>query len=82
MVEHAGHGGLVQAALVECAMKTALITSGNGGLGYECARSLAINHDWGILVACRNSREAEPAWRISQTSNSRRYKLLGKEDCT
>ncbi len=40
-------------------MKTVVITGGNRGLGYECARVLAQTHDWHIIVACRNPQQAE-----------------------
>jgi NAD(P)-dependent dehydrogenase (short-subunit alcohol dehydrogenase family) len=40
-------------------MQSAIITGGNRGLGYECARSLAKMQDWRLIIACRNPEKAE-----------------------
>ncbi len=42
-------------------MKTVVITGGNRGLGYECARVLARTHDWHIIVASRDPQQAASA---------------------
>ncbi|MDR3578108.1 MAG: SDR family NAD(P)-dependent oxidoreductase [Anaerolineaceae bacterium] len=42
-------------------MNTAIITGGNRGLGFECARTLAKMHDWRLIIACRNPQAAEAA---------------------
>jgi NAD(P)-dependent dehydrogenase (short-subunit alcohol dehydrogenase family) len=42
-------------------MKTVIITGGNRGLGYECARNIARDKDWQIVVACREPQEAQDA---------------------
>jgi len=42
-------------------MKTVIITGGNRGLGVECARVLAQNKDWHIVIACRDPQHAQPA---------------------
>jgi NAD(P)-dependent dehydrogenase (short-subunit alcohol dehydrogenase family) len=36
-------------------MNTAIITGGNTGLGFECARALAETHDWHVVIACRDA---------------------------
>jgi NAD(P)-dependent dehydrogenase (short-subunit alcohol dehydrogenase family) len=40
-------------------MKTVIITGGNRGLGYECARNIARDKDWYVIIACRDPREAQ-----------------------
>jgi NAD(P)-dependent dehydrogenase (short-subunit alcohol dehydrogenase family) len=40
-------------------MNTAIITGGNRGLGYECARSLAKMNNWRVIIACRDPQNAE-----------------------
>ena len=42
-------------------MKTVIITGGNSGLGYHCALQLALDPEWYIVLACRNSVKAEEA---------------------
>jgi NAD(P)-dependent dehydrogenase (short-subunit alcohol dehydrogenase family) len=42
-------------------MKTVIITGGNRGLGYECARTIASEKDWQILIACRSPGDARQA---------------------
>ena len=43
------------------ATKTALITGGNSGLGFQCARRVAADPSWHIVLACRDSARAEAA---------------------
>lgn len=42
-------------------MNTAIITGGNTGLGFECARALAENHDWHVVIACRDAEKGREA---------------------
>ena len=42
-------------------MQTAIITGGNRGLGFECARALAGSKDWHIVIACRDLQEGQLA---------------------
>jgi len=42
-------------------MNTAIITGGNRGLGFECARTLAKLHDWRLIIACRDPQTAGAA---------------------
>ena len=42
-------------------MKTVIITGGNSGLGYACAKEIARFEDWQILLACRDLTKAEDA---------------------
>jgi light-dependent protochlorophyllide reductase len=42
-------------------MKTAIITGANRGLGYECARNIAKNKDWRIMIACRDLQQGQKA---------------------
>lgn len=42
-------------------MKTVIITGGNSGLGYACAREIARDRNWHIILACRNSQRANEA---------------------
>ena len=39
-------------------MKTVIITGGNSGLGYHCARQIAQDPDWQVILACRNQEKA------------------------
>lgn len=42
--------------------KTVIITGANGGLGFQCARSIALaRQGWHIVIACRNPRSGEQA---------------------
>ena len=42
-------------------MKTVIITGGNSGLGYHCAKQLALDPELYIVLACRNLTKAEQA---------------------
>jgi light-dependent protochlorophyllide reductase len=42
-------------------MNTAIITGGNTGLGFECARALAETHDWHVVIACRDVEKGRDA---------------------
>ena len=40
-------------------LKTVIITGGNSGLGFECAKSIAsTDHNWHIVIASRSSKKA------------------------
>lgn len=51
--------------------KTAIVTGGNVGLGFECAKNLALE-GWHVVLACRNETTAREAAQIlrSLTNNS------------
>jgi light-dependent protochlorophyllide reductase len=42
-------------------MNTAIVTGGNTGLGFECARALAETQDWHVVVACRSAERGREA---------------------
>jgi len=42
-------------------MKTAIITGGNSGLGYHCAKAIAATGGWHVIIACRNQMTAAEA---------------------
>jgi light-dependent protochlorophyllide reductase len=42
-------------------MNTAIITGGNTGVGFECARALAETHDWHVVIACRDVEKGREA---------------------
>jgi short-subunit dehydrogenase len=42
-------------------MPTALITGGHGGIGYECARQLAVGPRFNLILAGRDLTRVEPA---------------------
>jgi light-dependent protochlorophyllide reductase len=42
-------------------MNTAIITGGNTGLGFECARALAESRDWHVVIACRDAEKGREA---------------------
>ena len=42
-------------------MRTVIITGGNNGLGYACAKELALNKDFYLVLACRNDEKATKA---------------------
>jgi len=53
--------------------KTAIVTGGNSGLGYECAKEIANNEarDWHIILACRDPDKAAGAVKklVAETGN-------------
>ena len=54
-------------------MQTAIVTGGNGGLGYECARVIAaVSPQWQVIIASRDHTKSEEAVRsiIAETGNS------------
>ena len=42
-------------------MRTVVITGGNSGLGFETAKKIAKNHDYQLVLACRNPEKAADA---------------------
>jgi light-dependent protochlorophyllide reductase len=42
-------------------MNTAIVTGGNTGLGFECARALAETQDWRVVVATRSAERGREA---------------------
>ena len=52
-------------------MKNVIITGANSGLGYETAKKVAANHDYRVILACRNPQKAEEAKAqlIAETGN-------------
>jgi len=36
-------------------MKSVIVTGGNSGLGFECARALVESREWYVIVACRDA---------------------------
>ena len=42
-------------------MKTVIITGANSGLGFETAKKVAENHDYRVILACRNDEKASAA---------------------
>lgn len=56
---------------------TVLVTGGNSGIGFECARRLA-GDGWHVLIASRNRKaSAEAARRIAQESGQESVSELG-----
>lgn len=57
----------------ESNIKTVIITGGNTGLGYECAKEIAGQdaRDWHIILACRNPEKASGAVKrlVAETGN-------------
>jgi NAD(P)-dependent dehydrogenase (short-subunit alcohol dehydrogenase family) len=54
-------------------MQTAVVTGGNGGLGYQCARTIAAaSPRWHVIIASRDHTKSIDAVRsiISETDNS------------
>ena len=54
-------------------MQTAIITGGNGGLGYQCARAIAAAWpQWHVIIASRDHAKSEEAVRsiVAATGNS------------
>jgi light-dependent protochlorophyllide reductase len=53
-------------------LQTAIITGGNGGLGYHCARAIAAaSPQWQVIIASRDHAKSEEAVRaiIAETGN-------------
>lgn len=58
-------------------MKTVIITGGNNGLGYHCAKQLILDPELYLVLACRNLVKAEQAVaRIRETSNSQNVEAM------
>jgi light-dependent protochlorophyllide reductase len=54
-------------------LQTAIITGGNGGLGYQCARAIAAaSPEWHVIIAARDHAKSEEAARsiAAETKNS------------
>jgi short-subunit dehydrogenase involved in D-alanine esterification of teichoic acids len=52
--------------------KTFIITGGNSGLGFQCAKNIALeNHENQIIIASRNKEKSEIAVK-TRRGNSRR----------
>src|SRR4029077_13723131 len=54
-------------------MRTAIVSGGNGGLGYYCARAIAAaSPQWHVIIASRDQAKSKEAKRsiIAQTGNS------------
>lgn len=47
--------------MVNQPVKTVIITGGNTGLGYECAKELAQTQEWYVIIACRDKTRADQA---------------------
>src|SRR5688572_7833661 len=51
------------------ATKTVIVTGGNLGLGFECAKAFAHEDDgWHIVLACRSMERGEEAARLIKES--------------
>lgn len=50
--------------------RTVIITGGNTGLGYECARALASKGDWAVVLASRNVNAASAAKQLRQETGN------------
>ncbi len=52
--------------------KTAIITGGNLGLGFETAKWIAHNEEWAVVLACRSIERGQEAANkiIKQTKNN------------
>jgi len=54
------------------AIQTVIITGGNSGLGFECAKAIAHSHQgWHIVLACRSNEKGMQAIETitSETGN-------------
>ena len=57
-------------------MKTVVITGGNSGLGYSCAREIA-EREFYVILACRNSQKAsEAVTKLQNIANSNRIEAM------
>jgi len=58
-------------------VKTVIITGGNSGLGYHCAKQLALDPELHLVLACRNLVKAEQAVAgIKAVSNSQNVEAM------
>lgn len=58
-------------------MKTVVITGGNSGLGYSCAKEIAKHEDFYVVLACRNSQKAaEAVKKLQNVADSNRIKAM------
>lgn len=49
-------------------VKSVIITGGNTGLGYQCAKSIASNdQEYQVIIACRNAQKSEYAVKQLKT---------------
>lgn len=58
--------------------RTVVITGGNSGLGYQCAKNIAMaSKDYTVVIACRNLNKASTAKKSLQqeTGNPHIYAL-------
>ena len=58
--------------------RTVIITGGNSGLGYQCAKNITMNNkDYTVIIACRNLEKASVAKKSLQqeTGNSNIFTL-------
>jgi light-dependent protochlorophyllide reductase len=58
---------------IEIKLQTAIVTGGNGGLGFQCARVIAAaSPQWHVIIASRDHAKSEEAVRsiIAETGNS------------
>lgn len=59
--------------------RTAIVTGGNVGLGYECARNLALE-GWHVVLACRNEATAREAAQILRSTTKNQAISVEKLD--
>ena len=59
-------------------LKTVIITGGNSGLGFECAKAIAHAHQgWHIVLACRSKEKGMQAVdTITSETNSKNVSML------
>jgi light-dependent protochlorophyllide reductase len=58
-------------------VRTVIVTGASSGLGYECARVLAADARWHVVLACRDAnRGAEAATRIGAATGGREAEVL------
>ena len=58
-------------------MKTVIVTGGNSGLGYYCARTLALDPQWYVILACRDRHKASQAVnQIQETTNTQQIAAM------
>src|SRR5208282_3245036 len=55
-------------------MQTAIVTGGNSGLGYECARAIAAaSSQWQVVIASRDHAKSNEAARSLATETENQY---------